>query len=31
VVEDIEAALAARPFRQRLRDNLAKALDGRLQ
>ena len=31
VVEDIHAALTARPFQQRLRDNLAKALDGRLQ
>jgi DNA-binding MarR family transcriptional regulator len=30
VVEDIEAVLAIRPFRDRLRDNLAKALDGRL-
>jgi len=31
VVEDINAALAARPFGQRLRENLAKALDGKLQ
>jgi DNA-binding MarR family transcriptional regulator len=31
VVEDIQAALVARPIRQRLRDNLAKALDGRLR
>ena len=31
VVEDIHAVLAARPFRQRLRDNLAKALDGNLR
>ena len=30
VVDDINAALAARPFRQRLRENLAKALDGGL-
>ena len=31
VVEDIAAALATRSFRQRLNDNLAKALDGRLR
>jgi DNA-binding MarR family transcriptional regulator len=31
VVEDINAALAARPFGQRLRENLAKAQDGTLQ
>ncbi|WP_203855966.1 MarR family transcriptional regulator [Plantactinospora mayteni] len=29
VVRDIAAALATRPFRQRLTDNLGKALDGR--
>ena len=31
VIEDIAAALATRSFRQRLNDNLAKALDGRLR
>jgi DNA-binding PadR family transcriptional regulator len=31
VVEDIKAALAKRPFRQRLDDNLAKALRGHLK
>ncbi|WP_234361812.1 MarR family transcriptional regulator [Plantactinospora sp. BB1] len=31
VVEDINAALATRSFRQRLADNLAQALDGRLR
>ncbi|GIG88567.1 MarR family transcriptional regulator [Plantactinospora endophytica] len=30
-VEDVNAALATRSFRQRLDDNLAKALDGRLR
>ncbi len=30
-VEDIQAALSRRPFGERLRDNLAKALDGRLR
>jgi hypothetical protein len=31
VVEDNNAPHAARPFGQRLRENLAKALDGKLQ
>jgi DNA-binding MarR family transcriptional regulator len=31
VVKDIHAALATRSFRQRLNDNLAKALEGRLR
>jgi DNA-binding MarR family transcriptional regulator len=31
VVEDIDAALASRSFRQRLNTNLAKALEGRLR
>jgi DNA-binding MarR family transcriptional regulator len=31
VVQDIHAALATRSFRQRLNDNLAKALEGRLR
>jgi DNA-binding MarR family transcriptional regulator len=31
VVHDINAALATRSFKQRLNDNLAKALDGRLR
>jgi len=31
VVDDLRAALAARPFRQRLQENLAKARAGRLR
>jgi hypothetical protein len=31
VVQDILVALARRPFRERLQDNLAKALDGHLE
>ncbi len=30
-VEDVQAALSRRPFSERLRDNLARALDGRLR